>query len=213
MQCDNDPHSFDERCIDNIEVIEYTEYNDEVQCKHSYSEQCHQTHIVDYRPEQKEECEEGVIKNCYIKFTKEAKKEKVRKCSQELVCAGEGPEICKMEHTTICESRQEPNEVTEDVANCKTVLETTCEDKTYGYETSRQCRKWPKVKCDVRNHPVTKFKSITECKMVPRQVCGPQGCILKRGEIKCIEETELIINSVSQCIYIYIYIYIYILCV
>ena len=191
-----------ERCIDKIEMTEVTEYDDEVTCKHSYSEQCHQSYVTDYKPAQKEQCEEEFIKNCHIKYQKKATKETVRKCSQQLVCAGEGPTVCRTAHTTACETRLEVHEVDDDIVNCRNEFETSCEDVTQGYSTTTECKKWPKVKCDKKTEKTRKTNPITECRTVPTQVCGPEGCILEKGEEFCVDEVQTVINPVSTIIHL-----------
>ena len=192
-----------ERCIDKIEMVEHTEYDDEVICKHSYSEQCHQTYVTDYKPAQKEECEENFVKNCHIEYKKSASQEKVRKCSQPLVCGGEGPRVCRNVHSTVCETRHEIHSVTDDVVTCKTEYEEDCRDITQGYSTTRECKKWPKVKCDKKPTPVEKLSPITECRTIPTEVCGPEGCILEKGDEYCVDEVKLVINPVSVLLIIY----------
>merc|ERR1712061_939647 len=41
-----------ERCIDKVVMIEETEYDDVITCKHSYSEKCHTTYTTDFEPQQ-----------------------------------------------------------------------------------------------------------------------------------------------------------------
>merc|ERR1712168_603123 len=53
-----------ERCIDKVVMVEETEYDDVIECKHSYSEKCHTTYTTDFEPQQEEECEENFRKNC-----------------------------------------------------------------------------------------------------------------------------------------------------
>merc|ERR1711963_318099 len=43
-----------ERCIDKVVMVEETEYDDVVTCKHSYSEKCHTTYTTDFEPQQEE---------------------------------------------------------------------------------------------------------------------------------------------------------------
>ena len=38
-------------------MIEETEYDDVITCKHSYSEKCHTTYTTDFEPQQEEACE------------------------------------------------------------------------------------------------------------------------------------------------------------
>merc|ERR1711962_1677979 len=57
-----------ERCIDKVVMVEETEYDDVIECKHSYSQKCHTTYTTDFEPQQEEECEENFIKNCFIDY-------------------------------------------------------------------------------------------------------------------------------------------------
>ena len=36
------------RCIDKVEMVEETEYDDVVQCEHSYDKRCHTTYVTNY---------------------------------------------------------------------------------------------------------------------------------------------------------------------
>ncbi|XP_040575473.1 uncharacterized protein [Lepeophtheirus salmonis] len=48
-----------ERCIDKVVMVTETEYDDHIECHHSYSERCHTTYTTDFEPQQEEECEEN----------------------------------------------------------------------------------------------------------------------------------------------------------
>ena len=84
---------------------EKTEYDDEITCKHSYSEKCHTTYTTDFEPQQEEVCEENFIKECFIEYKKSASQETVEFCYTPLVCEGEGPEECKTVYESNCETR------------------------------------------------------------------------------------------------------------
>ena len=56
------------KCIDKVEMIEETEYDDVVQCDHSYDRRCHTTYVTQYESQQEEECEENFRKNCFIEY-------------------------------------------------------------------------------------------------------------------------------------------------
>lgn len=183
-----------ERCIDKIEMVEHTEYDEEKVCKHSYTEQCHQTYVTDYKPAQKQECEENFVKNCHIEYKKSAIQQKVRKCSTPQVCDGDGPLVNRPISKTLCETRHEVHEVKDDVVNCKTVYEQDCKDITQGYSTHQECKKWPRVECDKQNIAVKKITPISECRVETTQVSVPEGCILKAGEEICVDEVKTIIN-------------------
>ena len=56
------------RCIDKVEMVEETEYDDVVQCDHSYDKRCHTTFVTNYESQQEEECEENFRKICFINY-------------------------------------------------------------------------------------------------------------------------------------------------
>ena len=184
------------RCINKIEMKEVTEYDDEVQCRHSYSEQCYQSYITKYKPSQKQECDDEFVKSCRIQYKTTAQQESVRKCTVPLICAGNGLEVCRIAHTTVCETKNEVHEVMDDVANCKTIFESVCEDVRQGYVTKRECKKWPKVKCNKITQKVKKLSPISVCRSEPIEVCGPKGCELEPGEKVCVDEEQIISSLV-----------------
>jgi hypothetical protein len=86
-------------------MVQETEYDDVIECKHSYSERCHTTYTTDYQPQQvliynsylirrpsilnfifqEEECDENFKKQCYIEYKNVAFPEKVKFCYTPLV--------------------------------------------------------------------------------------------------------------------------------
>ena len=88
-----------ERCIEKIKMVEKTVYDDEVICKHQYSEECHNTYITDYKPQQKEVCKEKFLKRCFIRQKQHASQENVHVCNTPLICSGEGSIVL---FTSIC---------------------------------------------------------------------------------------------------------------
>merc|ERR1712198_568330 len=73
------------RCIDKVEMVEETEYDEVVQCDHSYDRRCHTTYVTNYESQQEEECEENFRKNCFINYEKIAFNETVQVCRTPLV--------------------------------------------------------------------------------------------------------------------------------
>jgi hypothetical protein len=67
-----------ERCIDKVVMVEETEYDEHIECHHSYSERCHTTYTTDFEPQQEEECEENFKKSCFIEYKKVAFEEPIR---------------------------------------------------------------------------------------------------------------------------------------
>merc|ERR1739848_66468 len=53
------PGADGKRCIEKVEMIEETEYDEVVQCDHSYDRRCHTTYVTTYDSQQEQECEEN----------------------------------------------------------------------------------------------------------------------------------------------------------
>jgi len=187
-----------ERCIDKVVMVEETEYDDVVTCKHSYSQKCHTTYTTDFEPQQEEECEENFIKSCFIEYKKTASEEKIDFCNTPLICEGEGPIECKTVYESQCQTRYHEHNVEDDVVECETIQEEKCEDVTQGYTTEQKCTKWPKQVCETQRKQVLKYSPETECKKVPRELCGPSGCELVPGPEECFPKTETVITEVPE---------------
>merc|ERR1712123_503676 len=166
------------RCIDKVEMIEETEYDDVVQCDHSYDKRCHTTYVTNYESQQEDECEENYRKSCFIEYEKIAFNETVEICRTPLVkdCDVQGPEICRTEYESEFWTKQEVHDVQDDVVECRTEVEEKCEDETSGYTTNTKCSKWPKEVCSVSKKQVKKYTPITGCTKEPRELCAPAGC-------------------------------------
>ena len=186
-----------ERCIDKVVMVQETEYDDVVTCKHSYSEKCHTTYTTDFVPQQEEKCEDNYIKNCFIEYKKVAGQETVEFCHTPLVCEGEGPVECTTVYESECETRYHEHDVEEDKVECETIQEEKCEDVTQGYTTEQKCTKWPKQECSSSRESVKKYSPETECKKVPRQLCGPSGCQQTAGPEECFDRQETVVQEVS----------------
>merc|ERR1711992_281127 len=79
-------------------MIEETEYDEVVQCDHSYDRRCHTTYVTQYESQQEEECEENFRKNCFIEYEQIAFNETAEICRTPLVkdCDIQGPEMWRM---------------------------------------------------------------------------------------------------------------------
>ena len=193
-----------ERCIDKVVMVQETEYDDVVTCKHSYSEKCHTTYTTDFEPQQEEVCEENYIKNCFIEYKKVAGQETVEFCHTPLVCEGEGPVECKTVYESQCQTRYLEHDVEEDKVACDVIQGEKCEDVTQGYTTEQRCTKWPVQQCQSSKENVKKYSPETDCKKVPRQLCGPSGCQQTAGPEECFDRQETVIQEVSRYTYQYI---------
>ena len=54
---------------------------------------------------------------------------------------------------------------------------------------------FPQV-CTSRREAVTKYTPETECKKVPRQLCGPSGCVPTAGPEECFDKKATIVQEV-----------------
>merc|ERR1712042_2592 len=90
------------KCIDKVEMVEETEYDETVQCDHSYDRRCHTIYLTNYEQ---------------ISFN-----ETVQVCRTPLVkdCDVQGPEICRTEYESECWTKQEEHDVEDDVVTCET---------------------------------------------------------------------------------------------
>ena len=61
------PGNDGKRCINKVEMVEETEYDEVEQCDHSYDRRCHTTYVTNYESQQEEECEENYRKASKIK--------------------------------------------------------------------------------------------------------------------------------------------------
>jgi len=168
------PNRNGQRCIDKVEMVEETEYDDTVQCDHSYDRRCHQTFVTQYESQQEEECEENFRKNCFIEYEKIAFNETARICREPLVkdCDRRGEEICRTEYESECWTKQEEHDVQDDVVECRTEVEERCKPNTSGYTTTTQCSKWPREVCrSVLNEETCSTKKHAQ----PNLKYDPQG--------------------------------------
>merc|ERR1712179_303286 len=191
------PGADGKRCIDKVEMVEETEYDDVVQCDHSYDRRCHTTYVTNYESQQEEDCEENYRKNCYIEYEKIAFNETASICRTPLVkdCDTYGEEICRTEYESECWTKQEVHDVEDDVVECKTEFEEKCADETSGYTTNTKCSKWPKEVCSVSKQAVKKFTPITGCTKEPRELCAPAGCGFKEGEEVCVDKVQTVVQD------------------
>merc|ERR1712179_633274 len=173
------PGSDGKRCIDKVEMVEETEYDETVQCDHSYDRRCHTTYVTNYESQQEEECEENFRKNCFIEYEQIAFNETAKVCRTPLVkdCDVQGPEICRTEYESECWTKQEVHDVQDDVVDCRTEVEEKCEDETSGYTTN------------------------TKCPKEPRELCAPAGCGFKEGNEECFDKVQTVVQDApkEQC--------------
>merc|ERR1712180_542886 len=169
------PGADGKRYIDKVEMVEETEYDETVQCDHSYDRRCHTTYVTQYESQQEEDCEENFRKNCFIEYEQIAFNETAKVCRTPLV-----------------------HDVEDDVVDCTTEVEEKCEDNTSGYTTNTKCSKWPKEVCSVSKKSVKKYTPITGCTKEPRELCAPAGCGFKEGAEVCYDKTQTVVQDAPK---------------
>ena len=70
--------------------------------------------------------------------------------------------------------------------SCNIVQEEHCKD--VGGENV--CNMIPVQKCDIEDSLNAKLSKTTECKKVPREVCGPEACPIVPGPRICRDEIK-----------------------
>jgi len=186
-----------QRCIEKVFMEEVMEYDTLIKCDHSYNRRCAKSLKTTYTAAQEEECEDNYVKNCFIEYSAFANNVTATVCRTPLVkdCDKQGEEVCSTQYESECVTEQEKHEVTDDVVDCRTILEEKCEEDTSGYTTNTRCSKWPREECAVIKKPVTKFTPITKCTKQPVELCGPSGCGFKEGEEECQEKTQTVVGD------------------
>jgi len=194
------PGTDGKRCVDKVEMITETEYDEVVTCDHSYDKRCHTSYVTTYDSQQQEECEENYKKTCQIIYEKIAFNETVSICRTPLVkdCNVRGPEVCRTQYESECWTKQEEHEVVDDVVDCKTETETKCEDETAGYTTSTKCSKWPREVCSISQKTVKKYTPITGCTKEPRELCAPAGCGFSPGPEECHDKVQTVVQDAPK---------------
>jgi len=191
------PDNSGQKCINKVVLETETQYDEIIECKHSYDKRCHTTFSTDYEPTQEEKCDENYRKNCFIEYSTTAYNETVQICRQPLLkdCNLSGPEICRTEYESECWTRNEVHDVTDDVVECTEVKEEKCEDETSGYTTQQKCSLWPVQKCEVKSKQVKKFTPKTKCTKIPKELCAPAGCGFTPGPEECFDKVQTVLGQ------------------
>jgi len=186
------------KCVKKVEMVNVTEYDEEVHCDHSYDKRCHTTYVTEYESQQEEECEENFRKNCFIDYEKIAWNETVEVCKVPLIknCDKKGPEVCTTEYETECWTTTDKHKVIDDVVACRTVVDKKCYPVTNGYTTEERCTEWPREECEVTKKPVEKHTPITGCHKIPIEICAPAGCKLEPApKPECWPKVQTIVQD------------------
>jgi len=180
--------------------VEEIEYQDHIQCDHSYDKRCHTTYVTNYESQQEEECEDNYRKNCFIDYEKIAFNETVKVCRFPLEkpknCDSSGEEICRTEYESECWTKPEKHVVVDDVVSCTTEYEEDCREVTNGYTQSRPCTKWPKEVCFITKEQNTKVTPVVGCHKENITLCAPAGCKPVPAKVPiCHDEVKTIVQD------------------
>ncbi|XP_023321813.1 uncharacterized protein LOC111696443 [Eurytemora carolleeae] len=191
------PDADGKRCVDKVEMVTETVYDEVISCDHSYDRRCHTSYTTSYEAQQEEECEENYIKRCYIAYEPIAYNETIQICRTPLVkdCAIQGESVCRTVYESECWTKQQEHAVTDDVVDCVTVEDEKCEDETVGYTTQTKCEKWPRQECSVKKEEVKKYTPVTGCTKEPTELCAPAGCGFKEGAPLCQDKIKTIVQE------------------
>eukprot|EP00096_Caligus_rogercresseyi_P009919 TRINITY_DN346_c0_g1_i7.p1 TRINITY_DN346_c0_g1~~TRINITY_DN346_c0_g1_i7.p1 ORF type:complete len:382 (-),score=97.95 TRINITY_DN346_c0_g1_i7:466-1611(-) len=189
-----------ERCVEKVIMVEEVQFDDAIECHHSYDKRCHTTYTTDYVPTQKKECDENFKKDCYIEYKVRAFNESVQVCQEKITrnCDEPGPTVCETMYEAECETRYHEHAVEEDVPECQTMQVEKCKDVTQGYTTKQECEKWPKQVCKLSKKTVKRYTPDTKCHKVPREICGPGPCPIVTGPDECHEEIQTIVQEIPD---------------
>merc|ERR1712076_239621 len=177
-----------ERCIDKVVMVEETEYDDVIECKHSYSQKCHTTYTTDFEPQQEEKCEENFIKSCFIEYKTIASDEKVQFCNTPLVCECED---VTQGYTTEKKCTKWPKQV------CNTQRKRV---KKYSPET--ECKKVPRELCgpsgcELKPGPEECFdRTETVAQEVPEETCNLEP----QKECKHVTKLVPLLKPAEECV-------------
>ena len=60
-----------------------------------------------------------------------------------------------------------------------------CKEESTGYTVEEKCSSVTRLQCKIEKKTSYKFSPVTECKLIPVEICGPGGCSVKEGPEEC----------------------------
>lgn len=110
-------------------------------------------------------------------------------CNEPLTrnCNVTGERVCEMHEEQICEKLHHQFTVEEQEEDCKTVFVRVCNQMDDG---SEMCQNVPKKECKVIDTTNNVLQPEMKCRMMKREVCGPEPCPIVKADMACREETK-----------------------
>ena len=122
-------------CVKKLMMTTYTDFTEVMTCVHKTKERCHTTYVTNFEPHQEQKCDEKFEKRCTIHYEDVAQNDEVEVCKTSICpdCSEEGEKECTTVYDTVCETKRNAHNVTDDVVNCETVYEEgNCKDVNIG---------------------------------------------------------------------------------
>ena len=122
-------------CVKKLMMTTYTDFTEVMTCVHKSKERCHTTYVTNFEPHQEQKCDEKFEKRCTIHYEDVAQNDEVEVCKTSICpdCSEQGEEECTTVYDTVCETKRNAHNVTDDVVNCETVYEEgNCKDVNIG---------------------------------------------------------------------------------
>merc|ERR1711892_844615 len=171
------------KCIDKVEMVEETEYDDVVRCDHSYDKRCHTTYVTEYESECWTKQEVHDVEDDVVECTTEVEE----KCEDETSgyttntkCSKWPKEVCSVskkqvkKYTPITGCTKEPRELCAPAGCGFKQGAEECFDKTQTVvqdAPKEQCTLEPQRTCKHVTKLVPKLEPTEECVDVPKEVC------------------------------------------
>merc|ERR1712137_1012896 len=173
------PGSDGKKCIDKVEMVEETEYDETVQCDHSYDRRCHTTYVTNYETKQEEHDVEDDVVTCET-IQDEKCEDETSGYTTQTKCSKWPREVCSVEkkkvkkYTPITGCTKEPRELCAPAGCGFKQGAELCQEKTQTIvqdAPKEECSLEPQRTCAHVTKLVPKLSPTEECVDVPKEVC------------------------------------------
>lgn len=209
-------HTFQEKCHDTF-ITDYVP-SQEKKCETSFKKNCH----IYYKPMMFEEnveiCEEPLKKVCNDDIVGED----ICKTHYETVCETRYREheveqdepVCEMVTERRCNGVTVPLPDSSNSTEFRYKRQAVDDDSGNGLNANlgflqnnefvnvgADCEEWPVQKCTLEKRTVKKVNPETSCEKVPKDICAPSNCEIRKADKACRTETRNLIQNIpsEQC--------------